>query len=179
MSPLVVYVVEPTQGCTKNVMLYGHLDKQPWMEGWGEGLGPCIPVIRGDYLYGRGGADDGYAAFSCMLAIKNLQLQGVKLPRCALVLETEEESGSPNLLNLLAEARDFIGAPDFCFCMDSGAFDYNQLWVTSSLRGICIVELTVEFAKSGYHSGEVGGIIPETFRIVRNLLDRVDDSTTG
>jgi len=149
------------------------------MHPWGEGLGPCEPVIRGEYLYGRGGADDGYAPFSCLLAIKNLQLQGVKLPRCAMVLETEEESGSPNLLNLLAEARDFIGAPDYCFCMDSGAFNYDQLWVTSSLRGVCIIELTVEFAKSGYHSGEVGGIIPETFRIVRNLLDRVDNSETG
>jgi acetylornithine deacetylase/succinyl-diaminopimelate desuccinylase-like protein len=176
---MVVYVVEPTLGCTKNVMLYGHLDKQPWMEGWDEGLGPCDPVIRGEYLYGRGGADDGYSPFSCMLAIKNLQLQGVKTPRCALVLETEEESGSPNLLRLLDCAKDFIGAPDFCFCMDSGAFDYNQLWCTSSLRGINIVELTVEFGKSGYHSGEVGGIIPETFRIIRDLLNRIDDPKTG
>lgn len=172
-------MIEPTQGCTKNVMLYGHLDKQPWMEGWAEGLGPTDPVIRGEYLYGRGGADDGYSAFSCMLAIKNLQLQGAKVPRCALVLETEEESGSPNLLKLLDAAKDFIGTPDFCFCMDSGAFDYNQLWLTSSLRGINIVELTVEFGKSGYHSGEVGGIIPETFRLMRQLLDRIDNSATG
>lgn len=177
--PLIVYVIEPTQGCTKNVMMYGHLDKQPWMDGWAEGLSPCDPVIRGEYLYGRGGADDGYSVFSCMLAIKNLQLQGVKLPRCAMVLETEEESGSPNLLPLLDAAKEFIGAPDYCFCMDSGAFDYNQLWCTSSLRGINIVELKVEFGKSGYHSGEVGGIIPETFRIVRALLDRVDSSATG
>lgn len=65
------------------------------------------------------------------------------------------------------------------FCMDSGAFDYNQLWCTSSLRGVNIVELCVEFGKSGYHSGEVGGIIPETFRIIRTLLDRVDSSATG
>lgn len=177
--PLIVYVIEPTQGCTKNVMMYGHLDKQPWMDGWAEGLSPCDPVIRGEYLYGRGGADDGYSVFSCMLAIKNLQLQGVKLPRCAMVLETEEESGSPNLLPLLDAAKEFIGAPDYCFCMDSGAFDYNQLWCTSSLRGINIVELKVEFGKSGYHSGEVGGIIPETFRIIRALLDRVDSSATG
>lgn len=176
---MVVYVVEPTQECKVNVMLYGHLDKQPWMEGWAEGLGPCEPVIRGDFLYGRGGADDGYSAFTCMLAIKNLQNQGVKLPRCALVLETEEESGSPNLLRLLECAKDFIGKPDYMFCMDSGAFDYNQLWLTSSLRGINIVKLTVEFAKGGYHSGEVGGILPETFRVIRSLLDRIDNSQTG
>lgn len=95
------------------------------------------------------------------------------------MLETEEESGSPNLLRLLDVAKEFIGAPDYMFCMDSGAFDYNQLWCTSSLRGVNIVELTVEFGKSGYHSGEVGGIIPETFRIIRTLLDRVDSSATG
>ena len=177
--PLVVYVIEPTHGCTKNIMMYGHLDKQPWMEGWDEGLGPCDPVIRGEYLYGRGGADDGYSVFSCMLAIKNLQLQGVKLDRIAMVLETEEESGSENLLPLLAVAKDFIGAPDFCFCMDSGAFDYEHLWCTSSLRGANIGELTVAFGKTGYHSGEVGGIIPETFRIARTLLDRIDSAETG
>jgi len=178
-SPMICYVVDPQGGSTKNVMLYGHLDKQPWLLPWGEGLGPCDPVIRGDYLYGRGGADDGYSAFSCMLAIKNLQLQGVAHPRCVLVLETEEESGSPNLLYLLDLAKDVIGTPDAMFCMDSGCFDYEQLWITSSLRGITIVDLTVEAGKQGYHSGELGGIIPETFRIVRQLLDRIDNSETG
>ena len=114
-----------------------------------------------------------------MLAIKAAQMRGAAPPRICLVLETEEESGSANLLTLLDVAKDFIGSPDYCFCMDSGAFNYDQLWCTSSLRGITIVELIVEFAKGGYHSGEVGGIIPETFRIVRSLLDRVDDSASG
>jgi acetylornithine deacetylase/succinyl-diaminopimelate desuccinylase-like protein len=100
-------------------------------------------------------------------------------PRCVLVLETEEESGSPNLLPLLEMAKEAIGQPDAMFCMDSGAFDYEQLWITSSLRGITIIDLTVEGCASGYHSGEVGGIIPETFRIIRTLLDRCDDSATG
>ena len=177
--PLVVYVIEPSSGVSTNVMLYGHLDKQPWMEGWDEGLEPTLPVIRGDYLYGRGGADDGYSAFSCALAVKAAQEQGAKNPRIALVLETEEESGSPNLVTLLNEAKNFIGKPDYMFCMDSGAFDYDSLWLTSSLRGVNEVKLTVECGKSGYHSGEVGGIVPETFRVVRQLLDRIDDSLTG
>lgn len=94
-------------------------------------------------------------------------------------METEEESGSPNLLTLLDIAKEFIKKPDFCFCMDSGAFNYDQLWCTSSLRGVVIVELTVEFGITGYHSGEVGGIIPETFRVIRALLDRVDNPITG
>lgn len=130
-------------------------------------------------MYGRGSSDDGYAPFACMLGVKAAQEQGVKMPRVVLVLETEEESGSPNLIKLLDEAKDYIGTVDYCFCMDSGALDYDQLWMTSSLRGVVIVKCTVEAAKVGIHSGEAGGIIPETFRIIRCLLDRVDDAKTG
>ena len=101
------------------------------------------------------------------------------MPRVALVLETEEESGSPNLIPLLKLASDSIGTPDYCFCMDSGAFNYDQLWMTSSLRGISILDMKVQLGTDGYHSGEVGGIVPETFRVVRQLLDRLDDAKTG
>ena len=175
--PMVVYVVEGSEGVEKNVLVYGHLDKQPYGDGWN--TDPCDPVIKDGLMYGRGASDDGYAPFSCMLAIKAAQDQGVKMPRIALVLETEEESGSPNLIPLLKIATESIGKPDACFCMDSGAFDYNQLWMTSSLRGICILDMTVQCGKDAYHSGEVGGIVPETFRIVRQLLDRLDNSETG
>lgn len=160
-------------------MVYGHLDKQPYGAGWDEDLHPCDPVIKGDLMYGRGVSDDGYAPFTCMLGIKNAQLQGAKMPRICMVLETEEESGSPNLVGLLEVAKGAIGVPDYCFCLDSGAFDYEQLWITSSLRGICIIDLKVEIGTSGYHSGEVGGIVPETFSVIRQLLDRLDDPVTG
>lgn len=96
-----------------------------------------------------------------------------------MVIESEEESGSPNLISLLEEAAPIIGKPDFCICMDSGALNYDQLWLTSSLRGICILDLNVEIGKVGYHSGELSGILPETFRIVRELLNRLDDPKTG
>jgi acetylornithine deacetylase/succinyl-diaminopimelate desuccinylase-like protein len=79
---------------TKNVMLYGHLDKQPHGEGWDEGLSATDPVRKGDLMYGRGSSDDGYSSFAAMLAIKNIQEQNLPHPRFCLVLETEEESGS-------------------------------------------------------------------------------------
>ena len=179
MNPLIVYVVDPSEGASKTIMLYGHLDKQPYGPGWEEGLSPTDPIIRGEFMYGRGSADDGYSAFACMLAVKSIQATGGKLPRIVLTLETEEESGSPSLLALLKLAEPLIGKPDAMFCMDSGALDYDQLWLTSSLRGVCIVDLCVEAGKVGYHSGEVGGVVPETFRVIRTLLNRIDDPVTG
>lgn len=126
---MIVYVVEPTEGSTKNVMMYGHLDKQPYGPGWEEGLSPTDPVIRSisgeDYMWGRGSCDDGYAAFACLLAVKAIQEVGGRQPRIVLTLETEEESGSPSLLPLLKAAEPIIGVPDAMFCMDSGALDYE------------------------------------------------------
>lgn len=101
------------------------------------------------------------------------------MPRTVLVLETEEESGSPNLISLLTSAASLIGPLDVCFCLDSGCLDYEQLWTTSSLRGIAMIDLKVECGLTGYHSGEVGGLIPETFRIIRSLLNRIDNVDTG
>lgn len=122
---MICYIVEASEGVTKNVMVYGHLDKQPYGTGWDEDLSPTDPVIKGDLMYGRGASDDGYAPFSCMLGVKAAQEQGCKMPRIVMVLETEEESGSPNLVTLLKIAKDAIGEPDAMFAMDSGAFDYN------------------------------------------------------
>ena len=160
-------------------MIYGHLDKQPYEEPWDKGLSPTEPVIKNGRLYGRGASDDGYSVFSSMLAIKVAQMQDAPMPRIVMVLETEEESGSPNLVDLLKFAEGFIQNIDVCFCMDSGCLDYKQLWYTSSLRGVAAVDLKVECGQTGYHSGEVGGIVPETFRIYRQLLDRIDNSETG
>lgn len=175
-SNLVVYVHE-AEG--PNLMFYGHLDKQPHGDGWDEDKHPTNVTIKDGWMYGRGCSDDGYAAFSCLLALKAAQEAGIKLPRVAIVLETEEESGSPNLLFLLDQAKDLIKVPDYCFCLDSGALDYESLWLTSSLRGVVILDLTVQAGEINYHSGVVGGIIPETFRVIRELLSRVDDTATG
>eukprot|EP00347_Sterkiella_histriomuscorum_P022893 403336761 len=178
-NPLVVYVIEPSDdGQTQNLMIYGHLDKQLWGTGWNEGLTGNDPVIKGDLMYGRGSIDDGYCPFAAILAVKALQETGCKHPRIVLVLETEEESGSPNLINLLDQASSLIQTPDLCIVLDAGGFDASSMWLTTSFRGLVVVDLTVEAAKVEKHSG-LGGIIPETFRIARNLLDRLDDSKTG
>ena len=161
------------------VLLYGHCDKQPEMTGWREDLGPWKPVLEGDKLYGRGGADDGYAAFASLLAIEAAQLAGVPHSRCVVLIEASEESGSPDLPAYLQALQPRIGTPSLVLCLDSCCLDYERLWVTTSLRGMAAGTLRVDILTEGVHSGEASGAVPSSFRIARQLLDRLEDSTTG
>ena len=161
------------------ILLYGHLDKQPEMKGWKEGLGPWTPVMDGDKLYGRGGADDGYAMFASLTAIGALQKQNIPHARCVVIIEACEESGSYDLPFYIDELSDRIGQPNLVICLDSGCGNYDQLWCTSSLRGLAGGTLSVEVIGQGAHSGDASGIVPDSFRIVRQLIDRIEDATTG
>jgi len=161
------------------VLLYGHMDKQPEMTGWAEGLGPWRPVLRGDRLYGRGGADDGYSTFASLAALEVLQDQNIPHARCVVIIEGCEESGSGDLPAYIEHLRERIGTPSLVVCLDSGAADYERLWCTTSLRGMVIGNLQVDVLREGVHSGEASGIVPSSFRIARSLLDRLEDARTG
>jgi acetylornithine deacetylase/succinyl-diaminopimelate desuccinylase-like protein len=163
----------------ETVLLYGHCDKQPEMVGWADGLGPWTPVRRGEHLFGRGAGDDGYAAFAALTAIEALQAQGVAHARCVVLIEACEESGSYDLPFYVDALRDRIGTPALVICLDSGCGNYEQLWGTTSLRGIVNGVLTVEVLTEGVHSGAASGIVPSTFRIARQLLSRLEDERTG
>lgn len=163
----------------RTVVMYGHLDKQPEMTGWREGLGPWIPVMENDKLYGRGGADDGYALFASVAAIKALKEQGVPHARIIILIEFSEESGSPDLPFYVDHFSDRIGSPDLVICLDSGAGNYDQLWSTTSLRGMVGGTLRVDVLTEGVHSGDASGIVPSSFRILRQLLTRVENPETG
>ncbi|MEB2343468.1 MAG: M20/M25/M40 family metallo-hydrolase [Deltaproteobacteria bacterium] len=160
-------------------LVYGHLDKQPELEPWSEGLGPWRPVRRGDRLYGRGGADDGYAVFALGAALGALHAQGVAHARCIALFETCEESGSFDLPAYLEHLRARIGTPSLVVCLDSGCGDYQRLWCTTSLRGIAAGVLRVRVLEEGVHSGDASGVVPSSFRIARALLSRLEDERSG
>ncbi len=174
----VLMIVIPGEG-SASALLYGHLDKQPEMTGWRDGFGPWHPVIENDRLYGRGGADDGYAVFGALTAIAALRAQGIPHRRCVLLIETCEESGSYDLPFYLDALADRIGEVDLVVGLDSGCGNYDQLWVTTSLRGLAAGVLTVEVLTEGVHSGDASGVVPSSFRIARELLDRIDNPRTG
>ncbi len=176
-TPL-IYIDVPGQG-DDTVMLYGHLDKQPEMTGWADGLGPWTPVIKGDKLYGRGGADDGYAIFGSLAALLALHEQGIPHARCVVMIEACEESGSYDLPFYVDHLAARIGSPSLVVCLDSGCGNYDQLWLTTSLRGMTGGNLTVQVLEEGVHSGDASGVVPSSFRILRDLLSRLEDPATG
>ncbi len=167
----------PASGQT--VLMYGHLDKQPEFTGWSNDLGPWTPKILDGKLYGRGGADDGYAVYASIAAIQAIQAQGVAHPRIVGLFETDEESGSGDLLPYVDALRERLGEVGLVICLDSGAGNYDQLWLTTSLRGMAAGVLKVEVLTEGIHSGDASGLVPSSFRILRHVLDRLEDSATG
>eukprot|EP00826_Nyctotherus_ovalis_P002262 TRINITY_DN10437_c0_g1_i5.p1 TRINITY_DN10437_c0_g1~~TRINITY_DN10437_c0_g1_i5.p1 ORF type:complete len:472 (-),score=168.49 TRINITY_DN10437_c0_g1_i5:63-1478(-) len=176
----ILVVVEPTKPESKNLFFYGHCDKQPpCTEQWRKGLDPYTPTVEGTRLYGRGSSDDGYAAFAIVSAIKACQKLGIPHDRCVVMIESCEESGSKDLGYYLEQVKDVVKTPDLMFIMDSGCGDYERIWLTTSLRGNLKCDFKVTALKEGVHSGDAGGIVPETFEIVRALLDRIDDPKTG
>jgi acetylornithine deacetylase/succinyl-diaminopimelate desuccinylase-like protein len=162
-----------------SVLLYGHLDKQPEFTGWLPGLGPWEPVIRDGKLYGRGAADDGYAVFSSLTAISALKAQRVALPRCVLLIEGSEESGSIDLPAHLEALGDAIGNPSLVVCLDAECGNYDQVWCTTSLRGNLVGLLHVRVLDEGVHSGMATGIAATPFRIIEQLLARLESPING
>jgi acetylornithine deacetylase/succinyl-diaminopimelate desuccinylase-like protein len=177
----IIWAEVPGSGAraSETVLLYGHLDKQPEMTGWSEGLGPWTPVRRGDRLYGRGGADDGYAAFASLTAVAALRQQTREHARIVMLIEATEESGSPDLPYYVGALAERLGSPSLVVCLDSGCGNYEQLWCTTSLRGVISGTLTVRVLSEGVHSGDAGGVVPSSFRIARQLLERIESAQTG
>ncbi len=174
-----VIVIDVPGAGADTVLLYGHLDKQPEMKGWTEGFGPWVPRLEGDKLYGRGGADDGYAMFGALSALLALREQGVPHARCVILIEACEESGSYDLPYYVDHLAGRLGSPSLVVCLDSGCGNYDQLWLTTSLRGMTAGTLDVRVLDEGVHSGDASGVVPSSFRIVRQLLSRLEDEATG
>ena len=179
-TPVIFFEVPATRaGSTDTICLYGHLDKQPEFTGWRRDLGPWTPKYEDGLLYGRGGADDGYAVYASITAIEALDAQGIARPRCVGIIESCEESGSFDLPAYIDLLKPRLGNVSLVVCLDSGAGNYDQLWLTTSLRGMVSGTLKVEILSEGVHSGDSSGLVPSSFRILRHVLDRLEDSRTG
>lgn len=174
-----VIFIEIPGSSDDTILLYGHMDKQPEMTGWDSDLDPWKPVLRNERLYGRGGADDGYSTFASLAAIKSLRAQNIPHARCVILIEGCEESGSYDLPFYIQALQPRIGKPSLVICLDSGCGNYEQLWVTTSLRGMVAGNLTIEVLKQGVHSGNGSGIVPSCFMIFRQLLSRIEKESNG
>ena len=179
--PLLLVEFPATRPAADNgtVLIYGHLDRQPPLDGWSDGLAPWHAVLRDGKLYGRGTVDGGYAGYAVVTALEAARAAGGQHSRVVLLLETGAESGSPHMSAYLEQLEDRIGRVTLVLCLDSGGDDFERLWVTDSLRGMARVTLTVRVLDQAQHSGLASGIVPDSFRIMRELLDRVEDPASG
>lgn len=180
-TPLIFITVDATDDkVSETVLMYGHMDKQPPLDGtWAPGLGPYKPVLKDGKLYGRGGADDGYSIYAAVSAVQILKKQNLSHAKIVIMVESCEESGSRDLMYYVEEKKEEIGNPTLVVCLDSGCGNYEQMWLTTSLRGMLLVDLRVKILKEGVHSGSASGIVPSSFRIAREVLDKIEDSKTG
>ncbi len=183
-TPVLFFEVAATQSqpageAAPTVLMYGHLDKQPEFSGWRADLGPWTPKLIDGKLYGRGGADDGYAVYAAVSAIEAVKAQGAAHPRIVGLIEACEESGSFDLPAYLDALKTRLGTVSLVICLDSGAGNYDQLWLTTSLRGNVTGTLKVEVLTEGVHSGDASGLVPSSFRILRQVLDRLEDARSG
>jgi len=178
-TPLLLLEIPASRPDLETVVVYGHLDKQPEMTGWRAGMGPWTPVIEDGKLYGRGSADDGYAVFCALCALRSLEERRRPHGRCVLLIESCEESGSYDLPAYLDALAPRIGAPGLVIGLDSGCGNYEQLWGTTSLRGLVNGVLTVEVLTEGVHSGDASGVVASSLRVARLLLERIEAADSG
>ncbi len=179
ITPALVVEIPAAHGGSGTVLMYGHMDKQPATAPWANGTHPFEAVVADDSVFGRGAADDGYALFAALTGLGEIISRGLPSPRCVVVIEASEESGSPDLDAHVEALAPELGDVGLVVCLDSGGLDFERLWVTTSLRGNLVLTLDVEVLAHGVHSGSAGGVVPSSFRILRSLLDRVEDAATG
>jgi acetylornithine deacetylase/succinyl-diaminopimelate desuccinylase-like protein len=178
-TPFLIVEIDGTEPTAKTLLMYGHMDKQPPLRPWAEGLDPYTPVIRDNKLYGRAGADDGYALYASVLSVLALQEQGIPHSRVCIMIEADEESGSPNLPQWLQKTSHRFGDVDLLICLDSGSLTYDRMWMTTSLRGMAALTVECSCQYEGMHSGIGGGVIPDAARILRHQLEKIEDTKTG
>jgi acetylornithine deacetylase/succinyl-diaminopimelate desuccinylase-like protein len=179
-TPLLLIDVPGSSDKAEDVVLfYGHYDKQPEFSGWDADLDPWTPVIKNGKLYGRGGADDGYAIFASLTAIRALQERGMPHAHCVVLIEGCEESGSFDLPFYIDHLGEKLGNPSLVIGLDAECGDYEHFWCTTSLRGVLNGTLRADVLTEGVHSGSAGGIVPSCFRVLRRMLSRIEDQNTG
>ena len=181
VSPLLLGRVAPSkQVGSIRIVTYGHLDKQPYhSEEWEEGLHPTTPVEKNGYLYGRGAVDDGYNFFTVLAVLKAFQELRIPHDEFLLFYECNEESGCTDIAHYLNKLKEQIGAPDVMFCLDEGSVSNQMFSLSTSLRGALNFSLKVSVLEKSMHSGVASGIVPSSFRIARELLERIESGKTG
>ena len=181
-TPFIFIEIDPSSPeIKKSFGLYAHLDKMPPLNEslWTSGALPYQSKIIDGYLYGRGVLDDGYAPFCFISVIKIIQELNLPHGKIYCLFEFDEESSGDHIKYYITKLYNRIKDINILIASDAGGADFERLWITSSLRGNIRLNLKAKLIEEPVHSVDGGGVIPDTLRIIRILLSRLEDEETG
>ncbi|GAA2515591.1 dipeptidase [Streptomyces gobitricini] len=159
------------------VLVYGHHDVQPAAREDGWDTDPFEPVIRGNRLHARGAADDKGQVFFHTLGVRaHLALTGRTAPavNLKLLVEGEEESGSPNFRALVERHRDRLAA-DAVVVSDTGMWSETTPTVCTGMRGLADCEIELYGPDQDIHSGSFGGAVPNPATVAARIVAALHD----
>lgn len=173
-APAIIAKSDRQEG-RKTVLLYAHHDVQPAGDASRWTSEPFAAEVRGERIYGRGTSDDGAGIAVHLGSLAALQEVLGGLPVNVVVfIEGEEEVGSPSFKNFLEEHRDTLDA-DVIIVADSGNWTTDVPAVTSSLRGVVTMDVSVQVLEHAVHSGMFGGPVLDAVTLASRLIATLHD----
>ncbi|PJJ60174.1 dipeptidase [Hymenobacter chitinivorans] len=171
----IVYAEKLVSRRRPTLLIYGHYDVQPTEPAAAWTVPPFAGLIRGNKLYGRGASDDKGQFFVHLKALELLLQTGQPLPlNVKILLEGEEEIGSPNLAEFVQAHRHRLRA-DWALLSDTNLLSAAQPALTYGLRGSLAAELTVTGPRAELHSGIFGGAVLNPLQALSTLLAALHD----
>jgi acetylornithine deacetylase/succinyl-diaminopimelate desuccinylase-like protein len=173
----IVYAEELSAGTDKpTILVYGHYDVQPVepLDLWH--TPPLDPVIRGEYLFGRGTSDMKGQVIACIGAVEAVFKKAEIPVNIKFMLEGEEEIGSPHLPGFMENHADVL-ACDFSLNADTGMIAKDIPTITYGLRGLAYFELRIKGPAQDLHSGLYGGAVHNPAQVLSDLISGMHDKS--
>ncbi len=157
------------------VLIYGHYDVQPSDPDDLWDTPAFEPTIKDENIYARGASDDKGQAYTHVKALESFVQSGEEIPvNVKIILEGEEEIGSPNLVPFINQHKDMLTC-DMVLISDTAMFGKDQPSITYGLRGLAYMEVEVVGPNRDLHSGVYGGAVENPLNVLCEMIAKMKD----